>query len=303
VPTILGVARVTVSLTANADGSLLLMAKPNAQNPLAYSAAASAAAPAWNNSTDGSWTTAAAQFSTARPVSLGIKVTPISSANDKCSRAVGSVYAYESTNNLPLLAGLDGFTNSNWYGSHLGSKEILSSGGSASAMLAWRPMSLENFNFRQDWFADTSALLTTPRISPLIGPICVVAIVGPASMQYDVEVIYYYEALPQVATVAPGSVDGGPTASDYFPSLEKFYKAASSLLAKENVLRIAQLAEFSGNAWRTFSMHSKITPMVISSRLRVTEYDDDEQVDDAESDRSRSSGVLPISRTPNLRRT
>jgi len=283
VDTRIGVARVTTTLTANADGSLMVLGVTSAKTPLRYNSVPAGTNPvtgsSWSSTSDGAWGSVNSEFSSARPIAFGLKLTPILAATDKIVRAVTGVVPYDFSTGDPntTLSALNASTNSNWFGSHLGSKVI--AGAGTSIVQTWRPMSLRNFEFDESFFADNPAATSTA-VFPLVGPVVFCAIQGPASLQYDVELIYYYEALAALGTTSPGTNPLNESASDHFSSLEQFYRAAQQYLNPENVGRATSAAGTISTLWRTYSSMSNRIPYHPTAVANVARPVDDEKSDD-----------------------
>jgi hypothetical protein len=292
VDTRISTARVTTTLTANAtDGALLLAVGPNAQSPLAYSTALTGAVPSWGAVTDGAWTTVSTEFVAARPIALGVRVTPISSNNDKCCRVVGSLIPYDTENSSAQADTLNGYFHQTWYESHLGSKVILGSGGQSSSLNTWRPMSLKNFDF-DGLFLIRNPAISTTRGFQAVGPAIVVAIVGPTSLQYDIEVLYHYEAIATPTANYAGMDSMSDKASDFFPSLEKFYSAASSYMNDDNVTRLVGVASYATQMWRKFRPQQNLIPYrpdFVFTSANVAQEHKDQDVEELDSQTPRSS--------------
>lgn len=306
VDTKIGVARVTTNVTAGSDGSAVIIAVPSAQSPIRYNNVTVNTNPvtgsSWNIVSDGAWTTASAEFNSARPIALGLKITPIASANDKISRCVTGVIPYDFGDGDPagILASLNAQTCATWFGSHLGTKTVISAG--SSCIQTWRPMSLKNFQFDEAFFANQPAASTTA-VFPTVGPVIFAAIAGPNAQVYDVELMYYYEALPNIATIFPGTdaITDGP--SDYFPNLESFYKMASAYLSPENVGRAQAAASTVSSVWRSYSAVDRMIPFVSNLRFAGTTQsvpsdDDEEELPTELPFMKRSTGDTKSERKP-----
>lgn len=278
VDTKIGVSRISTTVTANADGSLTLIGNPRAQSPLSYNSAGLSTSPLtlWTSVTDGNWGSMNGEFISARPIALGLKVTPIISANDAISRAVSGTISYDVADDAggAVLNAFNNNTCNDWFGSHLGSKCIATAGN--SFVQTWRPMGLRNFDF------DVCFLRNEPTVSSSVvftytGPVVFMAIQGVASKQYDVELIYYFEGLPQISTSYPGANPlSGESPVSSFPSMESFYRSAQQYLNPENVGRVASAASTASTLWRQYASDRLIPLLHSMENVSEREEEDDD---------------------------
>jgi hypothetical protein len=223
-------------------------------------------------------------YISGRPIALGLKVTPIIAATDKIVRCVSCPVSYDGSDDATgtVVPYLNNYTHTNWFGSHLGSKTILAAG--SSNLITWRPMSLKNFQFDSAFFYQEPVQSATSAFST-IGPNLVVAIVGGASLVYDIELLYYYEALSHPSAPFSGTSPVVESASNYFPSIEKFYSATQQLLQPENVGRIVSAASSVSSIWNKYTTRRNIPyyPSILQMAHRAKSDIDDSKLSRQES--------------------
>lgn len=236
VPTEIGFAHVNQRLAAAADGSLLVMVRPSVRYPLAYSLATAAVAPVWVRVSDTAYASAAGAFEAARPIAMGIRITPDTAATDRPSRVAVAQLSARYTSPA-TAAGVDALALNTWASSHLANNCIMAAGGSTSCVGTWRPMDLDNFVFERDVLLDPVADAATA-ITPMFGPALFCAITGPASAAYFIETVFFYEA-----TCSPYTFMGISDAPNTgYSSLDSFFEALRPYMTAQNAVKLVQAA-------------------------------------------------------------
>jgi len=192
VPTQLASAYLRTTVTANADGSLGLLAYPNAVNMLSVFAggAAVAAATSSVNATDAA--AIAANFDTGRPISIGIRAIPsiaLTSAPGFCYAGALPGMTNTSANAL-TVNDLVAFPTS-----------ILAGNAVTSGSSTGRPQDLNSFTFLAQAVNASGFAGTTPL--PFSVPY--LAYTGmPAGATVSVEVVFNFEGIELLAHSAAG---------------------------------------------------------------------------------------------------
>lgn len=278
-------------LTSNAtDGSLTIFSFPGSDVLGAYQTQTKSTSPAYGAYgflIDGSSAASRADFQSARPVSHAIRVTPLSSNNDKPVRVSAGLIPYSTLNQYSVSdyrLAIMGAQTQELYAAHELTNHILSSGGGESVEVRWRPQDLESFNFRRDFLQFNTNESKT--VLPSDGPVCVIAVQGPNSMEFEVDIVSRYEALPSWAGLFAPAVAGKESKlSDHYASLEKLWSTVSSMLTPDSLKTTGIYAQVVYDAWSLRSQSTaKSLSLTLLSRKR---FDDDEK-----------SSIKPVVKSP-----
>lgn len=258
-----GTAIFRSTVTANADGSLMFIGFPGA-DVLGYYSASAFATPktyaSWQPLIDSSSSDARAAFSSLRPISCGMRITPYASNNDKGSKGVLGLipYSVERQGGSDYRVALTNLSTQNWYGSHMLNRFNIGSGGHESFETLWRPQDLDNYIFTRDYLQFNTVGATV--VFPECGPVMIAAISGPPSLQYDVEIVCRYEGLPNMGGLFAGDKPSTRHA-DYY-SIDHLWNTVVPHLTFEAAKTTATYAKIAWDAW---SLRSTPTLKAISA--------------------------------------
>jgi hypothetical protein len=250
-------------LTSNAtDGSMTVFAFPGGDVLGAAQSQLINTSPAYTDFSflvDGTATNARSDFMAARPISMGIRITPLNSNNDKAIRATAGLVPYTTLNQITGTGTTDMRTvvqstsTGTWYSEHGLQSHVLASGGHDCVEALWRPQDLESYNFTRDFLQFNT--MTSTVVLPSAGPVCIVSIMGPAYQEYECNIVCRYEALPAFGSLFAASEVHGGVLSSAFPSLEKMWEKVSTLLQPDSIKTAASAANIVWDAW-TISQRS-----------------------------------------------
>jgi hypothetical protein len=259
VPTTTATAYLRTTVTANADGSLGLIAMPNAKYLLQTNNAGAAVA-TWSGTAATDLAACTANFSFGRCISLGIKAFPsIAATVAPGASYAGNIYGQSAAAGVQSLASFTPNDLASLPQSQLGI-------GSNGATSTGRPVDTTSFQFRTETVDNVGYYSTPiPFALPYIG------FTGlPASASVVVEVVMNFEALEANAHASAGLGNGttvAETASSTWASLEQFYAAARPQIAQVASNTIATVANYAANSLGAFAARQLSMPM--GRRLRI----------------------------------
>lgn len=244
------------------DGSLTLFAYPGSDQMGSVQYLTASGVPTYASYAhygDNSNANARTDFQSLRPVSMGVRVTPLTSANDKPVRIACGLIPYSTVGQDPgdtdTRVVIQSLTNDQIFSSHELTSMVLESGGGHCAQVTWRPQDLSSFAFQREYMYFNSASSTVTL--PASGPVIAFAIKGPTNMGYVIEQVFRYEAIPNVMGLFSSST-AEARLSDYFPSVEQMWNQIKSKVEIPSLKTAADSVGIVMDAWsRSSAIPSK----------------------------------------------